>query len=376
MKRIISILLVFVSFFCVSCSEKVDDYSSENNSMSESNDIKDNSNNDVFLNSYDMLNTLARNRIIYYQDNIKLDYKQLYANYILSPLRINVKSKDIFFDVIVFDDNYMIKDTIYSAKIFNSDENESFCILMNCNFKENINEINFSIEEDYFIDSKFNIEKVNFSYLGNLSFLQSFSFYNSNYYSSDGKNLGIQNESLVSIGSIKIETGHSNSMQISPDGKAYISGWDDNRIYIVDLDNFNTEIIELPINGYSTCAFDFYDKKAYIFYRSTYPTTNEFYRYMIYNFETKEIIDNKTLNFEFMVQQSCYYYDGYIYLLWGGSTYEYSNGFVVIDEKGNMVESFHLNTFESYEPEGIYIQDRNNIYISYSNLHLYHFCVS
>ena len=208
--------------------------------------------------------------------------------------------------------------------------------------------------------------------IGTLSQMQSFCVYDGKYYSTDGSNLTSQDSSFAVISTASVNLGHGNSLQLGSNGKAYASGWNDNKIYIVDLATMTVdESIDLPTTGYTTAVID--DKKglAYIFQRDTYPTTEEQYNFIVYDYINEQTIKT-TKTAPFAALQSCDLYNDRIIVLNGGGTSEMPNGYKVYDTSGNVLADYILPTFSTLEPEGVCV-DRNTgkLMLSFSTKDLY-----
>lgn len=336
------------------------------------------SDNSLKFMSYDLLDEIIKSKFENNYTWLDDDYNKYDGRIsIIKPLKLPIdliiscekcvfdaqifKNENFDIDILYDDVNYLVisKDTFFGISI---DE-------------EYINSIIFSSKADYYIDVDFNIKNIEYDFLGFLNNLQSFCFYDNKYFSSNGDNISVQDQNFKIINSVSVNTGHSNSFQSSEDGYAYISGWDDNCVYEIDLnDLFINQKIELPTpKGYTTCAINKKSNEIYIFYREDYPTSIINYKMYTYNYATKTITNEKQTSFEFSVQQSCCYRDGFIYLLWGGSQKTNPNGLAIIDVNCNLVSTIHFESFDNYEPEGIYVVNNYNIYVSFSNNMLYNF---
>lgn len=160
-----------------------------------------------------------------------------------------------------------------SAISFMPSSNGYFRILYKASDGSDIsaNEIKYVIirsntdDNNYMVSSDFMKRNLDVNYLGTLSSYQSFCVYDGYYYSTDGDNIYKQDDSFDLVDSNAIDLGHGNSLQLGSNGVAYASGWDDNKIYVVDLETLSViNAITLPTTGYTTSAVDDVNGIAYI----------------------------------------------------------------------------------------------------------------
>ena len=208
--------------------------------------------------------------------------------------------------------------------------------------------------------------------LGALTDVQSFCKYNGKYYSIDGSNIAEQDSSFTELRSAELYTGHGNSLQLGNNGMAYASGWNDQKIYKVDLTNFTIdETITLPTTGYTTYAVDELRGLIYIFQRDSYPDTEANYNFIVYDYVNEEIKSTKEI-LAFSAMQSVDLFDDKLFVLngLGGSTTP--NGYRVFDLNGNILAEYFFGDFSIIEPEGVCIdRDTHDLYISYVNRNVY-----
>lgn len=201
-------------------------------------------------------------------------------------------------------------------------------------------------------DSIRNEIKVN--YLGMLTYPQSFCIYNGNYYSTDGNNIGIQDSSFNAISTKALVVGHGNSFQRGSNGKAYISGWNDQKIYVVDMETLELDSeITLPTIGYTTAVVDDLNGIAYIFQRDSYPETVVNYNFIVYDYQNQQIKSTRVIN-AFSAMQSADYYNGRIAVLWGLGTNANPSGMAIYNTVGDILAEFTVKEFKNAEPEGVY----------------------
>lgn len=210
-------------------------------------------------------------------------------------------------------------------------------------------------------------------YLGSLKYLQSFCKYDGKYYSTDGSNIAEQDSSFNVLRDVPISIGHGNSLQLGHNGKAYASGWNDQKVYEVDLATLTiTNTYALPTTGYTTVAVDDVNELMYIFQRATYPDTLENYNFIVYDYANAQIISTKKTTVAFGAMQACDLFNDRIIVLNGTGDSVCPNGYRVFDLNGNILADYYLGDFSTQEPEGVCI-DRSNheLLISYVDKKLY-----
>lgn len=196
------------------------------------------------------------------------------------------------------------------------------------------------------------------NFLGQLTYSQSFCKYNGKYYSTNGTNISVQDSSFVEETNVATSLGHGNSFQIGNGNIAYVSGWDDQTVYGVNLSTLTIdETITLPTTGYTTAAIDDVNKIAYIFQRDSFPSTEANYNFIVYDYDNEQIVSTHKIN-SFAAMQACDFYNGKIAILWGLGTSSAPSGMAIYNTSGDMLAQFDLNIFASVEPEGIMF-DRN-----------------
>lgn len=208
---------------------------------------------------------------------------------------------------------------------------------------------------DYVIDTSFQKRGIGADYLGLLTYWQSFCKYNGKYYCTDGSNIGIQDSNFKAISSTELSVGHGNAFQLGHNGKAYISGWDDNTVYIVDLSGDTPVLsgtISLPTTGYTTCAVDDLNGIIYIFQRDTRPNTVENYNFITYDYINQKIKSTRIIN-AFSAMQDLDYYEGRIAVTYGLGTETNPSGVTIYNTAGDVLAEFKLEILASNEPEGV-----------------------
>lgn len=209
--------------------------------------------------------------------------------------------------------------------------------------------------------------------LGRVSGIQSFCIYNDKYYSTDGKNIFVQDKNFKTIKQKPIAVGHGNAFQLGSNGYGYISGWDDNKIYVIDLEKLElVNTIELPIIGYTTGVVDDTKNVAYVLQRDSFPNSLENYKLITYDYKNGNKISEKYLNEQFGALQSCDYKNGKILVTNGLGTSEIPNGYRVYDTYGNLCYEYSLESFSDLETEGVFMdRNSNDIYISTVHNNMY-----
>lgn len=208
--------------------------------------------------------------------------------------------------------------------------------------------------------------------IGTLTYLQSFCKYNGKYYSTNGTNVGRQSGTFVSETTAVLAVGHGNAFQVGSGNLAYVSGWDDQTIYVVDLDTLTiVNSITLPTTGYTTCVVDDLNSIVYIFQRESQPNTVARYNFIVYDIAQEQIKSTRVIN-AFAAMQAADYYDGKIAILWGLGTSAAPSGMAMYNTAGDILCRYDLDIFASTEPEGIFIErDSGSILVSDVNRKVY-----
>jgi hypothetical protein len=208
--------------------------------------------------------------------------------------------------------------------------------------------------------------------LGQLKYEQSFCKYNDKYYSTNGTKIAEQDENLNVLRDVSINLGHGNALVLGHNGKAYASGWDDNKIYVVDLSSLEViNTISLPTTGYTTCAVDDINEIIYIFQRDTYPSSEANYNFIVYDYANEQEL-YRSITPSFAAMQACDIYNSSIIVLSGLGTLAAPNYYRVYSLKGEVIAEYKLPIFENTEPEGVsFDRDNYKLYISTVSKNLY-----
>ena len=228
--------------------------------------------------------------------------------------------------------------------------------------------------DDYSVDCRLKKSPVIMTLVGQLTYAQSFCVYDGKFYSTDGSNIGVQSADLTAESSTAISVGHGNAMHtgiLHPE-YAYISGWDDQKIYIVDLTTITlVDTITLPTTGYTTGVVDDLNGIVYILQRNTSPSTEEHYNFIAYDYVNDTELYRRKTFLSFGALQAMDYVDGKIYVNNGKGTASLPNHHIVYNTSGDVIAEFVLQTISDKEPEGICV-DGNDLYVStYQNKNLY-----
>lgn len=229
------------------------------------------------------------------------------------------------------------------------------------------------ITTDWYIGSDLIRKALMLTELGSLKYQQAFCIYNGKYYSTDGSHIAEQDSSFSVLRDVSINVGHGNSLQLGSNGKAYVSGWDDNKVYVVDLATLTiTNTITLPTTGYTTCAIDDINEIAYIWQRSTYPSTEDIYNFIVYDYGNTQTIITTEITKPFSAMQAVDMCMDLIIVLNGLGTDTAPNGYRIYDKTGKVISEYIIGSKSSIEPEGVFV-DRNTqeVYISFVDKKVY-----
>lgn len=209
--------------------------------------------------------------------------------------------------------------------------------------------------------------EINTKHIGTLTYAQSFCKYNDKYYSTDGSNIGVQNSDFSEITTKALAVGHGNAFQLGNNGKAYISGWDNQTIYVIDMETLEIDnTIILPTTGYTTAVIDDLNGIAYIFQRDSFPSTVANYKFIVYDYQNEQVKSERIIN-AFSAMQAADFYNGKIAILWGLGTTESPVGCAVYNTAGDMLSELTLDIIKATEPEGIFF-DRSTGELSISTV--------
>ena len=229
---------------------------------------------------------------------------------------------------------------------------------------------------DYEVTSGFLKRSVNVKYLGgNLTYAQAFCKYNDKYYSTDGSNIAVQSSDFTLEQTVALSLGHGNSFQLGSSNLAYVSGWDNQKVYVVNLDTLTIDnIITLPTTGYTTVAVDDVNQLMYIFQRDSYPSTEDYYNFIVYDYANNQVISTKKTTVAFLGMQACDFVNGRIIVLNGFGT-PTINGYRIYTTDGDIISEFVLGSISAQEPEGIFIdRARFDMFISTGGKRIYRVC--
>lgn len=231
-----------------------------------------------------------------------------------------------------------------------------------------------SMPSDYVRYANGTVEAVTVSQpLGTLTKVQSFLVYNTKYYSTDGSSISVQNSAFTLESTTSLSVGHGNGFQLGADGKGYISGWDDQKVYVINLASVSIEsTITLPTTGYTTVAVDTVNGYMYILQRGTYPDTKSKYNFIKYDYVNDTIISTVETTKQFGALQSCDFYDNKVYATYGLGTSAIPCGLDIYSTSGNLLAEYTLDIFSSTETEGLFIdRTSGDILLSLYNKNVY-----
>ena len=231
-----------------------------------------------------------------------------------------------------------------------------------------------TLSENYVVNACYARNNVFLKDIGSIEGYQSFCKYNNKYYCSDGTNIYVYSNDFVLEQTASLSVGHANSMQLGNyhANYAYISGWEDDTVYIVNLDTLNiVGTISLPVSGYTTCAVDDVNEIVYI-YHTTALNTVVYYNFIAYDYANNQILKNKKITRKFGAMQSCDFIDGTIIALNGLGTSAIPNGYMIYNTSGDVIGEYVLGSFASNEPEGVFVdRETKEVYMLFIDKHVY-----
>lgn len=193
--------------------------------------------------------------------------------------------------------------------------------------------------------------------IGQVTKLQSFLVYDDSFYSTDGSSIALQDSDFSYLRTVYLTVGHGNSFQLGDDGYGYISGWDDQSVYVIDLDTVSIlNTITLPTTGYTTGSVDTANGYIYIFQRDTLPSTESLYNFIKYDYINDSVVFAKVTDKQFAALQSCDFYDGKIYITYGKGTDVAPCGLDIYDTNGTLLSEYSLEIFANKETEGLFVE--------------------
>ena len=230
------------------------------------------------------------------------------------------------------------------------------------------------IGQDYFEDENGAKSNIYLNQIGTLTYMQAFCMYGGKYYSTDGSHIAEQDANFNVLRNVEINLGHGNSLQLGSNGKAYASGWDDQKIYVVDLATLTvTDTITLPTTGYTTCAVDDVNHIAYIWQRDTRPNTESKYNFIVYDYVNEQTISTTETEIAFAAMQAVDMYDDRFLVLNGNETGAgMPNGYRWYNKSGKVVAYYVIGTQSGNEPEGVFVnRNTGKVEISYLDKKVY-----
>ena len=214
---------------------------------------------------------------------------------------------------------------------------------------------------NFVIDSNFLKRAVEVTEIGSISGAQAFCEYNGKYYSCYNTSLYRQSGSFSQEASATVAIGHGNALQLGSNGVAYASGWDDDKVYVVDLATMAvTESISLPVSGYTTCAVDDVNEIMYIFGRTDGTSTVDNWTFTVWDYGNDNVLLTKKITNPFAAIQGVDFYNGRILVGWGLGTSQAPTGLAVYDTNGNMLCEYKVESFGANEIEGVCFDRTNN----------------
>ena len=213
---------------------------------------------------------------------------------------------------------------------------------------------------DFVIDSSLTKKPVTVAYLGNLVNTQSFCYYDGKYYCPNRLNntLDVLDENFTVLQTVSLNLDHANAIHTGAayPNYGYVSGWDTQKVYVVDLDNLTiVNTINLPTTGYTTCAVDDVNGIMYIFQRDTASSAgNDFYNFIVYDYVNAEIVSSKKTYISYSAMQGVDFVCGKIIVPYGLGADTIStipHGMFVCDTSATILEEYHLQCLDQGEPE-------------------------
>ena len=234
--------------------------------------------------------------------------------------------------------------------------------------------VNRNVDSGVAIGSDLIPRKVSTTKIGRLTYNQSFCVYNGKYYSTDGSHIAVQDSSFTQEDSADISTGHANAFQLGSSNLAYISGWNDHTVYVIDLDDLTLDsTISLPFtSGQEDAVIDDRNNMAYIIRSDDGTVSARNYEFVVYDLANSQIVMRKNIE-PFGWLQACDFFDGKVIVQYGGNDASgVLHGIRVYDTSGCLLSEIHLNVFTGSEPEGL-CYDRTNRCLLVSDYYRYVF---
>lgn len=234
-----------------------------------------------------------------------------------------------------------------------------------------------SYEGDIVFDADGTKREVGTINIGSITGVQSFCVYDGKYYSTDGETITKQDSSFAVVSSETIAVGHGNAFSLGGSNIGYVSGWNDNKIYKINLDTMTSDgVINLPTTGYTTGVVDDVNGIAYILQRDDSPDTETHYNFIAYDYINERIVSTKKLTTKFGALQDCEFYNGRIYVAFGLGIEGVPSGLHVYDVNGTLLAEYHLGVYANSEIEGVSInRDTHELLISMIDKKVYRITV-
>lgn len=299
----------------------------------------------------------VRFRILIYRNNSLTDYEEILNTFFEEEFAIPTDATGMLA-------------RIWVAK--NATVNESMSLKL-VSLPESLNN-----GDNYYVGNDFVKRNLEIKEVGRLTYNQSFCIHDNKYYSTDGSHICVQDENFNVLNTYDVEVGHGNSFQLGSNNNAFISGWDDQKVYEIDLTDCSiVNTITLPTTGYTTCAVDDVNKLCYILQRDTLPSTPERYNFICYDYNNESIVYTHVTDVSFGALQGMDFYNNHIFMLYGLGHDPVPNGAKILNKNGEIVCSYFLDSFSSFEPEGICLnRDTGDLYFSISSRYVYRISLS
>ena len=230
----------------------------------------------------------------------------------------------------------------------------------------------FLNDDTFLLNASLKKEPVIVTYVGTLKYLQSFCIYDGKYYSTNGTHIAEQDSEFNTLRDVSISVGHGSAMQLGSNGVAYVNGWNDRTVYVVDLSTLTvTDTISLPFSsGYTSCVIDDVMGLAYIFH-SAQSYESDSHEFVVWDYVNDNVIATYHTQ-PIATMQGTDMYNDTILMATGLGSVTRPTRVLAFDTTGRIVGEYFLPIFASTELEGVCI-DRvtKNMYISTSQSKLY-----
>lgn len=191
-----------------------------------------------------------------------------------------------------------------------------------------------------------------------------FCIYNGYIYSTEGTKITKQNADLTGAEDTTLALGHGNTIQLGSGNIAYISGWNDSKVYAVNLDTMTiANTYTLPFTPYeagvedtwyTNAVVDDASMYAYVLLRSN---PDDPFVFCVVDLTTGTVLSRRNINLHGAFQ-GMDYVDGKIILTYGlgAST---PDGIVIMNTYGDILYQYNLSLLNTMEAEGV-CADRAN----------------